>query len=194
MQIPIYDRYSYDWTGHGRDSVNMNERQHEATPSRPQSLQLPIPVPSASRWSRTTYSLSVYEDDRLSDDGTPFRAVALSADAPNTADGTEKKSIITFSRLMKVLGALAVFAVAVALVILLTKALMNSEPSDPERSSTATHKPTTPTVPNQPQGADRSPTTTSDSSTATVVQVATQVIQTTVGTLTESAFSTANTT
>jgi hypothetical protein len=139
----------------------------------------------------------VYENDRLSDDGTPFRAVtpvAQSADVPNIANGTEKKSIITFSRVMKVLGALAVFAVAVALVILLTKAVMNTEPSDPEPSSTASRKPTTPTLTNQSQSAGRSPPTTNDSSTATVVQVATQVIQTTVGTLTESAFSGANTT
>lgn len=185
------------------------------------------PAPPAPRWSRTSYSISIYtEDSRFDEDTSTLRAPTPVECRPNasvSAGNTSEKDCMTPRRLWISVTVFLVLSI-VAIIIVLQ---VHHTGGDSGPSSTPTHKSTASTAAstNQQHGAElhsitdsdpkpsasttststsqqpgaagysitKSGPTSSASSTVAVVQIATDIVRTTIGTLTTSAVTSAAT-
>ena len=224
--------FRHSGTGRDERQVNMSREEEEAIVQANirnmlATFAVTAPAPSASRWSQTSYSISIYtQDSRFDEDASTLRPptpVQNPPNAPLAAANTSKKKFITHSCFwISALGFL--FLSIIALVIVQQ---VHHHGGDSGPSSTPTHKPviSTSTSTSQQHASethsmtDSAPTsssstasasttqqlgdglystnnsdpTSSASSTVAVVHVATEVVRTTVGTLTTSALTSAAT-
>ena len=231
LRLPNIFRHS----GAGRDErqVNMTREEEEAIVQANirnmlATFAVTAPAPSASRWSRTSYSISIYtQDSRFDEDASTLRPpspptpVQNPPNAPLAAANTSRKKCIRHSSFW--ISALVFLFLTVIALVIVQQTRHHGGDSGP--SSTPTHKPvvstSTSTSTSQQHAAeihsitDSDPTSTSTSttqqlgdglysttnsdptssasSTVAVVQVATEVVRTTVGTLTTSALTSAAT-
>lgn len=181
------------------DDSHTTESPPETQLARPSSAHLPSPVSSISRWSRTTYSISIYEEDGFTDDGTT--AVAPSPPATraprvppslvslwNLVINREEGKTTKFRSAGQILLCAAILLLAAGIIAVLVIFVGREIQDHPSSSSVESRKSTSSTLARKM--SDTYPSTASASksptSTAAVVEVATQVMQTTVGTITES--------
>ena len=183
---PIRDRHrSRNLNG----TPPMAERKEDATAVPPPHLQMPTPTSSVSRWSQSSYSISISGERGFSEDDAGA-AGSASTNAPTPAslgplhnrddESVNEKRICGLPRDMSLLiGFLILLAIAVAVLLAVSFGKDDSGPSHPNETSTSSHQQSTKSHTSITTGPIDS-----KSETAVVVQVTTQVIQTTVGTLT----------
>ena len=231
MAPRLHDFFRHNGTQRDGIPANMTPEEEEAiiqanlralfqtmAPANP----VATPAPPVSRWSRTSYSVSIYtEDSRFDEDASTLRAPTPVQSVPIasisvTAEDSSKKSCMTPRRLIistLVFLVLSVLAIVIVLQIhnagdnmaatsshnttasiatnqhhsaehrSLTNSGRTSSPSTTSTSTSQQHNAVLPSITN-------SDSTSTASSTAAVVLVATEVVKTTVGTLTTSALTT----
>ena len=159
----------------------------EAVP--PPHLQILSPTPSLSRWSQSSYSISV-SGERGSSASDSAAVGGLSSNAPSLTslgplhnrddDSTNEKRIFGVPRDMCiVVGFLVLLVIAVAVLLAVSFSNGDGGPFHGNENSTSGHQQS-----RKSHTAITSNLTGGTSGTAVVVQVTTQVVRTTVGTLT----------
>jgi hypothetical protein len=165
------------------------EHKLDDTALPPAHLQIPTPSPSVSHWSRSSYSVSISGERGFSDGGSA--AARGSADAALTPaslgplhnrDDDGRKETRIFGLPCDICMAFTFLVlIVIAVAVLLGVSFSNGDggPTHKSETSTSTHKQST-----ESTTSITSDLTDSTSGTAVVTLVATQIIRTTVGTLT----------